>query len=225
MQVQSLIGPVLARTFGSLPSVAAVSAVAAIVGFAAPAHAELIYSGPVSITIPNNIDGIYLNVVTGVSGVSGGAVPGWDINPYSAAAGMFNLWGPTTTTWLSPSGVIGGPYPLATGAEVGSSGLYFRPGGGTNIAPQLTLNAPNYFGFRFTNEATGGATNYGWLEVTFGASAADRAITGWAYDNAGGAVFAGVVPEPSTVALWLAGLAGVAGFAARRRKAQEAAEA
>ena len=76
----------------------------------------------------------------------------------------------------------------------------------------MTLNAVNYFGFQFTNEAAGGATNYGWLAVTFGASAGERSITGYAYDNAGVAIT--VVPEPGTMALWLAGLAAVGGVAA-----------
>lgn len=198
---------------------AAVTAVALVATFASPAHAVLVYSGPVNIGIPDNIDGVYFNVVTGVSGTSGLSVPGWDINPYSAVTGSsFNLWGPTTTTWLSPSGVVGGTYTLAEGTSIGAAGAYFRPGGATNVGLQVTLNDSNLFGFRFTNEATG-ATNYGWIEVTFGSTVGSRAITGYAYDNAGGAVLAGVVPEPGTVALMLAGLAGVGAAARRARKA------
>jgi PEP-CTERM motif len=203
---------------GNLPRAAALTAVVAVMGLATPAHAVLVYSGPVSIAVPDTIDGIYLNVVTGAASSDALGAAGWDVNPYSALAGQFNLWGPTTTTWLSPSGVIGGPYPLAVGTEVGAAGLYFRPGGGTNVGAQVTLGAVNYFGFRFANEAAGGATNYGVLEVTFGASAGSRAITGWLYDDAGGSVIAGPVPEPETYALWLAGLAAVAGAARRGMK-------
>ena len=54
------------------------------------ADAAIVYSGVVSISIPDNIDGVYLNVVTGASGA---VLPaGWDVNPYTAAAGQFNLW-------------------------------------------------------------------------------------------------------------------------------------
>lgn len=212
MEMQTVIGGMKARFPGAL---VAMTAIAGLMAVAAPAQAVVVVSGPVSIAVPDNIDGVYLNVVTGVSGTT--AVTGWDVNPYSALAGQFNLWGPTTTTWLSPSGVIGGPYPLAAGTSIGPGGAFFRPGGGTDIGTQVTLNAVNYFGFQFTNEAAGGATNYGYLAVTFGATAGQRTITGYAYDNAGVAI--SVVPEPGTVALWLAGLAAVGGVAARRRKA------
>lgn len=183
---------------------------------AAPAHAELIYSGPVSIAVPDNIDGVYVDLVTGATGTSG--FPGYDINPYTAGPGLFNLWGATSTTWYSPSGFIGGPYPLAEGTDIGPApGSYFRPGGGTNVGDQVSLGAANLFGVQFTNESTG-TTNYAWVEITFGGSASDRTITGWAYETSGASVMAGVVPEPGTYALMLAGLAAVGGMAARRRK-------
>ncbi|MDO9073406.1 MAG: PEP-CTERM sorting domain-containing protein [Rubrivivax sp.] len=207
MQMQALFRGALALT-----------AVATVMA-AAPAHAVLVYSGPVSIAIPDDIDGVYVNLVTGASGATGGSAPGWDINPYSALAGQFNLWGFTTTTWLSPSGVIGGPYPLAAGTSIDAAGTFFRPGGGTDVGTQVTLNAANLFGVRFTNEALGNAINFGWVEITFGASAAERSITGWAYENSGGAILANAVPEPGTYAMMLAGLAAIGGLVARRRQA------
>jgi hypothetical protein len=51
------------------------------------AQAQIVWSGPVNINVPSNIDGVYMNVLTGVTGTSGGAVAGWDINPYTAGAG------------------------------------------------------------------------------------------------------------------------------------------
>ena len=208
----------LARVGIKPATAAAVSAFALVAGLSSPAHAVIVYSGPIDLVVPDNIDGLYLNVVTGATGTSGLSTPGWDINPYSAVPGQFNLWGATTTTWLSPSGLIGGPYPLAAGTLIDASGTFTRPGGGTNVGTQVTLGAPNLFGFRFTNEA-GGTTHFGWLEVTFGATAGERSITGYAFESTPGfGIQAGVVPEPATVALMLAGLAGVGAAARRARK-------
>lgn len=193
----------------------AVSAVAAVMA-AVPAHAVIVSSGPQSIAVPDNLDGVYVNLVTRASGFAGGAVAGWDINPYSSVVGDFNLWGATTTTWLSLGDITAG-YVLAPNTSISSSGSYFRPGGNLPLNDEIVLNATNLFGVQFTNEALT-ATNYGWVAITFGATASQRTITGWAYETSGGAIMAGVVPEPGTYALMLAGLAAVGGIAARRRK-------
>jgi len=145
--------------------------------------AAVVDSGPVSIAIPDNIDGVYLNLVTGQSGAA--APAGWDINPYTAAAGQFNLWGVNTNVWFAPSGVVAGPYPLATGTVVqGAAAAFFRPGGGTNVGTQVTLNSDqNYFGVRFPNEGNGGLFHFGYIQVSFGATAATRTIVRYAYEN------------------------------------------
>lgn len=206
----------------AMPRVAALSAVVAVMGLATPAQAVLVYSGPVNIPVPDNIDGIYLNLVTGAFGADALSVPGWDINPYSAIAGGFHLWGATTTTWYNPSGSItnAAGYVLPTGTSIGPGANFFRPGGGTNLASSVALNAANLFGVQFTNEGSG-TTHYGWVEITFGASAGSRAITGYAFESTAGApVQAGIVPEPETYALMLLGLAAVAGAARRSTKAR-----
>lgn len=167
----------------------------ALVGatFSGSALGAIVYSGPVSISIPDNIDGIYFNVVTGASNPSAAAVPGWDLNPYSAAAGTFNIWGWSTQTWLSSAGVIGGPYPLAPGTSIGPpDSNFFRPGGGTNIGTQVTLNSnQNYFGIRFQNEAAANQIQFGWIQVEFGATASTRSIVAYAYEDTGAAIAAG----------------------------------
>ncbi len=198
---------------------AACAAVAATAAVVAPqqADAAIVYSGPVSIAVPNNIDGVYMNVVTGATGTSAGAVAGWDINPYSAVAGQFNLWGATTTTWFSSGGVIAGPYRLAEGTIIGGPDTnFFRPGGGTNVGLEMNLNSSdNFLGFKFTNEAMGNQVQYGWVQFQFGATAGDRTIIGYAYEDTGASIAAGAgIPAPGALALL--GLAGLAG--ARRRR-------
>ena len=195
----------------------AAAAGAGVVGIAQTADAGIVYSGVVNIPIPDNIDGIYMNMVTGVSNPSAASVPGWDITPYTAAAGQFNLWSADASTWLSTGGVVGGPYKLADGAPIGPAGSFFRPGGGTNVGLEMTLNSnQNLLGFKFVNEANAGATHYGWLRLQFGANAGTRAIVEYAYENvANTAIPAGAVPAPGSLALLALGAAGVAG---RRRR-------
>lgn len=153
---------------------------------AAPALAAVVDSGPINIVIPDNPDGLYLNVVTlAAAGTAGGAA-GWDINPYSATAGTtFNLWGPTTTTWFNPQAVVGGNYNLPIGTVIqGAAAAFFRPGAGTNVGTQITLNSDqNFLGFRFANEANGGQNHFGYIQVQFGATVATRSIVRIVYDN------------------------------------------
>jgi len=200
------------RILGTTAAAVAAASGVGIMGSASEADASIVYSGPVSIAVPNDIDGVYLNVVTGASGNVGPA--GWDLNPYSAVAGQFNLWAVNTTTWYAPSNVIGGPYRLALGTNIGNGfgGGFFRPGGGTNVGLEVNLNSSNnYFGFQFS-EATlnGGAASFGWIQFQFGATAGDRTIVGYAYENVAGApVQAGVIPEPTTFAMLAAGALGL----------------
>jgi hypothetical protein len=192
---------------------AACAAAAAATAVATPqADAAIVYSGPVNIAIPNNIDGVYMNVVTGANGST--PVAGYDINPYSALAGNFNLWGPAANTWLDTGTDA---YNLSVGTVIGAAGVYDRPGGGVNVGTQMNLNSSNnYLGFRFVNEANGNQVHYGWIQLQFGADAGTRSIIGYAYEDvAGGSIEAGVVPAPGALALL--GLAGVIG--GRRRRA------
>lgn len=189
-----------------------VAAAAVAAGVAVSANAAIVFQS-VNIAIPNNIDGVYLNVVTLAQGTAGGSVAGWDVNPYSAVAGQFNLWGPTTNTWLA----VGGNYNLAFGTMIqGADAAFTRPGGATNVGTQVALNSDqNLFGFRFVNEANGNQVHFGWMRISFGANAGFRTITEIGYESvAGVGIGAGVVPAPGALALL--GLAGVAGKRRRR---------
>jgi hypothetical protein len=216
--LESKVGLRADRVLAMTAAAAAAATGAGLVGDASMASADLVDSGVVNIAIPNDIQGVYMNLVTGVTGIFDTDVAGWDINPYTAGSSPngFHLWSATTSTWFASSGVVGGPYPTALGTLVGPGGAFFRPGGGTNVGAQVTLNSANYFGLQFANEGTG-ANNFGWMEITFGATASERAITRYVYDNSGAAITIGAVPEPTSLSVLALGALGL--VARRRRRA------
>jgi MYXO-CTERM domain-containing protein len=190
------------------------AAAAAVTVVAGAANAGIVHWADANLVIPNNIDGMYINVETRATGSAGSGVAGWDLNPYSA----------TSLTWFNATGTGMLRYPgvttgsagnLTLGTAVGATGSY---GSGAVVvgsaAGNWQLNASNYFGFRFL--AADGLTHYGWGRFVIGASisGADRMIAEIAYEDAAGAsINVGAVPAPGAVALL-----GLAGLAARRRR-------
>ncbi len=213
------------RILGRTATAVAVAAGAGVIGFPQSAQAQIVYSGVVSIPIPVNVDGVYINVVTNLTGTTGGTTAGWDINPYSAST--LQWFTPSATTHGVVSGFPGGSsatlvdnLPLATlvsGLSAFGSNQVSEATGATAF---LLNSDDNYVGFRFVNEGAGGATNFGWMRIHLGASFTDaaRAIIGYAYDNTGAGIPVGAVavPEPSSMALMSLGAAGLAVIRRRR---------
>lgn len=206
-------------------AMAALGAAAAVTG--TQAHAAIVSSGPISINIPSTTAGVYLNVVTGVSSVSPGSVPGWDINPWSSST--LNIY---ANNAASPGdGIIGGhaggtSTSLTDNLPVGTLIDAASPNyGRTNLLETtgptafVLSSTSNLIGFRFTNEANGNAIHFGWARISIGATLGGqpRAIVEYAYeDQAGVGIEAGVVPAP-TAGMGLLTLGGL-GLLGRRRK-------
>lgn len=144
-------------------------------------QAAIVDSGPVSLNVVNNIDGLYLNVVTGAN--ANATVAGWDANPYlgggnlsfftsTVAANNNQVVGSgTVITALAPGATVGPASTFATAGVVGTAGTAFRQTGTT------------YAGIRFTNEA-GGTLHYGYIEITTTAPTGFPAVvTRYVYDN------------------------------------------
>ncbi|MFM7133079.1 MAG: hypothetical protein ACKO0W_02045 [Planctomycetota bacterium] len=189
------------------------AAAAAATVVASGANAAIVAWENCNLVIPNNIDGLYINVEARTSGSAGSVVAGWDINPYSA----------TSLTWFNATGTGMMRYPgvttgsagnLVGGTVVGASGSY---GSGAvtvgSAAGNWQLNAINKFGFRFV--AADGGTKYGWGTFSIGASisGADRTITNIYFEDSGASITVLPIPAPGAIALL-----GLAGLAGRRRR-------
>jgi len=157
------------------------------------------------------IDGLYINIETRATGSAGSAVAGWDINPYSATSlTWFNATG--TGMMRFPGVTTGGAGSLALGTLVGPAGSFGSGVSTVGSAPgNWSLNAVNYFGFRFL--AADGGTKYGYGTFLIGASisGADRTITNLYFESVSNVGI--VVPAPGALALL-----GLAGLAGRRRR-------
>jgi MYXO-CTERM domain-containing protein len=196
-------------------SAAAVAVGAAMFGAAHQADAGIVWSGIVNINIPSTFDGVYLNVISGQTGSSGGSVAGWDINPYGVTGmSFFTTTGSGMVRGLGSSGTLVDN--LAYLTVIGAGQTFGGGGIETTGATAMNLNSSeNLVGFRFLNEATG-ATHYGWMRLQFtGTSFSQpRAIVEYAFEStAGASIQAGVIPAPGALALL-----GAAGLMARRRR-------
>lgn len=195
---------------------------------ASSADAAVVYSGPVSINVPSTTSGVYINVVTGTIGTSGTATTGWDFNPWGS--GSLFLYGNGTGNGVlnnftgGSSATLGDNLPIGT--PVGPTFTFGNGGAEITGLTAFTLNSSsNYAGFRFTNEATG-AVNYGWAQLSLSSTynGQPRTVLGYAYENTGLAIAAGVVPEPGTTAMLGLGALSLGAAGVRRwRKAKQVA--
>lgn len=187
--------PVVRRAV--LLAAAAVASVASL-----SVQAAIIDSGPVSIVIPNNIDGIYFNVLTGTGGASGGGTPGWDINLYLTGGGLTFFW-PATPANSSGGAVAvaAGPYiAQANGATIGPASIFSVASGGGGDAPFVNFRVAgdHTLGVRFFNETTS-AINFGYLTIRATAPTGFPAtIIRFVYENNGTAI---TIAPPGPVAV------------------------
>jgi len=203
-------------------------AVATAVAGSADAAIQTFTYGPTGIQVPANSTGIYFNLNTGATGTSPTAVGGgpW-MNPYGSSTAYMTWY--ATSAGGSWSGVNIGNYNnevsnlglgFVVGSSIPSSGAAgtprFNTSGGSSWADGLlgdfSLNADNYFGFRFT---ASGSTFYGYGVMRMGATITQRSMMGFAVETtAGASITTAVIPAPGAIALL--GVAGLVG--ARRRR-------
>ncbi len=170
-----------------------------------------------NLTIPNNIDGQYINVQTGVFGSAAGLAPGWDLNPYgtsTTAMSWFAAAAPSgCVTGLGQGGLTNAVASLSGGTLVSSASSFGNTASSVS-AGGWKLNSDNNFGFRFLGADA--LTHYGYGVMTVGETMGVRTLKSVSYESdAGVGITIAGVPEPTT-ALLAAGAAGL--FALRRRR-------
>ena len=199
----------------------------AVMMTAAKADASVVNSGLQNINVPttNIFGGIYLDLTkpgsffiptTSGSGPADGLntlLPGWDVNFYR---------GSTALRWWYNTGVYAvfnaSDHVAALGAGVmidGSSSL----GTFQTMTPEFT-GTTAFMGVEFPNASN--TELFGWIRIAGGSTLGIPAtIVDWAYEDSGAGILtgAGLIPEPSSLALGCLA-AGAAGLAAwRKRKA------
>lgn len=173
-----------------------------------------------NLTVPTNNVGYYINVQTQQTATTGTAVPGWDLQMYTAGTspGLTIFCNTTTALQRSSNGVYT-PANLDPGTAVNASSQWASYGGAWNVSfasfatqppGQWVLNSTNYFGFRF--QASDGLLRYGYGRVDVGSSANVRTIAYFEWESVPGVGL--VAPAPGALAL--AALAGL-GRSRRRR--------
>ena len=171
---------------GRFSRAAATIALASIIGVASSASmAAIVDSGPISLSVPSTIDGLYLNFVTGAS-ASTPAPAGWDFDPYNDGSGLkfFTSSSAAHNNQIVGSGTLASVLP--PGTVVGPASAYATAG--VLTATGFLVTATQYVGVRFTNEATT-AINYGYVQLqTTAGSGFPVTIVRYVYENTGAAI-------------------------------------
>jgi PEP-CTERM motif len=211
-----------------------------ITAAALPAHAVVVYSGTVNLAVPNNSDGLYVNVITGSTYASagfpslGGPGSNYDINIFGTTS--WSLFSPGTSGQSTPTPVpvtskgyvasttTGAALNLPPGTPIGGASVF---NSGTPGAGALADGMISLLGFRFRNEgpdltvSTDDTVHYGWARLVL-TNGVPGTLIDYAYESAPlTAIAAGVVtaiPEPRSVALFGAGLLGLIALKQRRRQ-------
>ena len=204
------------------------------------ANAGLVYSGIVDIAAPANYFGVYLNLLTGGSGTSTGAVPGWQFrvygsvslrigtNPPFSSNNYFIGTSPETST-LEGGRVVSldvgstislGPSPSSMSSAYGWSRNEGSTGSAEvgSAAGNFRLNADNYVGILDWQSQT--EYFIGWIRIAVGSDITQRTVKDWFLSTGttsapAAVVTVGTIPAPGAAALLAA--AGIVGARRRRR--------
>ena len=155
------------------------------------AHAGVTYSGYQNIAVPQNLEGLYLNVTTGATSFSQPA--DWNssswINPFFG--GVYTANSDLLRPVITGSDQI---LNLGTGTLVSSASTFAtgESGSTTHVgagAGQFTLGTAGYMGFQFKTSPAG-TTQYGWLNTTI-SNTGTGVIRDWGFEAEAGSIVVG----------------------------------
>lgn len=171
------------------------------------AVAEVVCMTQQNIEIPQNGEGVYVNLVTGAHAGSEGAVPGFDFDPYAAqnsdpANQLKFYWGSSSNGGAGVASAGDTYAVLAPGDTIGAASPFTRAGfTGDTSAWQAGVEG-GYLGVRFRNEATD-TIDYGWVRLSTTAPLGFPAtILDWCYEDAGDGI---TIPPDSDDAIFCDG--------------------
>jgi hypothetical protein len=175
---------------------AAATAASLIALTSGSAMAAIVCGPTTNISIPNTFNGVYINFVTGVTGTTTAAVPGWDFGPWGSSNTLAFFFPSTpANSFGAVAGTTTGPYSvLAAGTPVAPASTFALVTATTaTVALQGGVTGA-LVGFRFFNEATS-AINFGWAEFNTTAPLGFPAtIVRYCYQNDGTEIPAGTTP-------------------------------
>lgn len=206
---------------------------------ALPASAGIIYFDVNNLVIPNDFDGVYVNIVTGATSndvdlVTFNSGP-W-INLYQggtaiAASEMLHPWNNQSSGYngstagnffvnVKPGSSIGttGVVDPIDGALTGSfttgeSASEFHIGSSTY---QFVSGETGYLAFAYEHSSIGSGTAYGWFSFTPTVGGSGVGLAFARSDTPGESLLAAAVPEPSTYSVLVGGM--VLGLAVLKRR-------
>jgi PEP-CTERM motif len=193
-----------------------------------PLSAAVTYFDLANLEVPNDIDGIYINIITGVTAytypLDFNDAP-W-INLYLGGTGISNS--DLLRPWASQApgvydGSVAGNYFLnvALGTTIDSSGVFVSGESNSEFhlgaaGDQFQSGTQGYLAFAYEG-FVGGDTSYGWFSLMPNDSGPGYSIDLAYSDTPGEALTVGLVPEPSSYAT-LVGVAALGLVALRRRR-------
>jgi len=160
---------------------------ASILCLASSSAFAAIVTSPVSnLAVPNTFDGVYINIVTGATGTTGGATPGYDFNPYNAGTNLSIFWNANATGGVGVTAATGPLVNVAPGTTINGTLLYTKATAATN--PNFLVTGTEILGLQFLNEVTG-VQNFGYAVLTTTApNGFPVTVVSITYENTGAAI-------------------------------------